>query len=264
MNDVLAQGGIGRLTRGLREQLQTMTAAAHTLASNLDGNEKAAEYLAVLNRAMCVQLRLIRQAELNERLYDENEMRVVLAPTDLAALGRDVMEKTDALVRPLLDIRAEFSSSLAALPTQADRDALEEMLLQFISNSVRAIGRSGTVRLELEQAEDRAVFTVTDTGGGLDPAALAGLFEPEEPEFPARGLVLARRIAALHGGALMAGNTEAGGACLAVSLPIVERARGVLHSPGIPVDRSGGWDPVLAALSGSLPAGAFRPDRKRR
>lgn len=291
MYDVMPQGGIDRLTRGLREQLQTMTAAAYALASNLEGNEKAAEYLAVLDRAVCAQLHLVRQAELNERLYSGNEMRVILAPMDLAALGRDVMEKTDALTRPLLDIRAEFSSSLPALPTQADRSALEEMLLCFIANSVRAIGRAGTIRLELEQVEDRAVFTVTDTGRGLAPDVLAELFVPDEDEknsedeedgengkdregggswedgnaleFPVRGLRLARRIAVLHSGTLVAGNTEAGGACLAVSLPIVERAEGVLRSPGI-VDSAGGWDPVLVALSGCLPPGAFLQDRKKR
>ena len=292
MYDGSSRGSVERLTRGLREQLQTMTAAAHALGSNLAGNGKAEEYLAVLEHAICSQLRLVRQAELNERLYGNNELRVILAPMDLAALGRDVMKKTDALTRPLLDIKAEFSSSLAALPTQADQAALEEMLLCFIANSVRVIGRGGTIRLELERVEGRAVFTLTDTGCGLAPEVLAGLFVPDEDEkdredgedreesenqeesedredgealeFPVRGLRLARRIAVLHSATLMAGNTEAGGACLAVSLPIVERASGALCSPAIPVDCSGGWDPVLVALSGCLPREAFLPERQKR
>lgn len=281
MYEVLPQSGMERMLGGLRAQLQTMMAATYALEAHLDGNEKAAEYLAVMDRAICAQLRLILQAELGQRLYSEDEMRVVLAPTDLAALGRDVMKKADALTRPLLDIKAEFSSTLAALPTQADRAALEKMLLAFISNSVRAIGRSGTIRLELERQRDQAVFTMTDTGGGLDPDALAGLFEPEDPdretngetdeeaepeqapEVPARGLLLARQIARLHGGTLVAGNTEAGGACLAVSLPIVEKAESILRSPPPSVD-GGGWDPVLVSLSDCLPLEAFLPDRRKR
>lgn len=264
MYEVLPDSGMDRLTRGLREQLQTMTAAVYALAPQLAGNEKAAGYLAVLDRAICVQLHLVLQAELAQRLYSENEMRVVPAPVDLAALGRDVMKKADALTRPLLEIKAEFSSSLAALPAHADQAALEEMLLVFISNSVRAIGRNGTIRLDLEQQRDQAVFTMTDTGGGLEPEALAGLFDPDEdPEALVRGLLLARRIAELHGGTLVAGNTEAGGARLAVSLPIVERAGGILRSPVIPAD-GGGWDPVLVALAGCLPQSAFLPpDRKK-
>lgn len=265
-----------RLVMGLREQLQTMTAAAYALNPHLAGNEKAVEYLAVMDRAICAQLRLVLRAELARRLYSRDERRVVPAPTDLAELGRDVMQKTDALTRPLLEIKAEFSSSLPALPAQADRTALEHMLLAFISNSVRAIGRGGTIRLELERQRDQAVFTMTDTGSGLDPHALSELFDSEaepgeeaggeteeEPDAPVRGLQLARQIAWLHGGTLVACNTQGGGACLAVSLPIVEKPGGMLHSPDIPVS-CGGWDPVLVSLSDQLPAEAFLPDRKKR
>lgn len=276
MYEALSQVGIERLTGGLREQLQTMTAAAYALAPQLAGNEKAREYLAVMDRAICAQLHLILQAELGRRLYSKDEQRVVLVPVDLVELGRDVMGRAGALTCPLLDIRAEFSSSLDVLPTLADRAALEKMLLAFLSNAVRAIGRAGTVRLELERQRNQAVFTMTDTGGGLDAAALAGLFEPEEepdgekpeeeepdgePEAPVRGLLLARRIAALHGGTLVAGNTEAGGACLVVSLPILEKPGGLLRSPSGPAD--GGWDPVLVSLSDCLPPEAFLPERRQ-
>lgn len=259
MDNMVPDSGAGRLTRGLRERLQEMTAASHALASAVAGNKKAEEYLAVVDRAICGQLRLLRQAELSARLNSPDEVRLDRAPVDLAALGRDVMKSADALTRPLLDIRAEFSSPLAALPTVADGDALRDMLLGFVSNSVRAIGRTGVVRLELERRRDEAVFTVTDTGGGLDPAALDARDEAEEAEEPSRGLLLAARIAQLHGGRLMAGNTEAGAARVAAVIPIVERVGGVLRSPAIPVETGGGWDPALVALSGCLPLAAFLP-----
>lgn len=254
-----------RLTQNLRERLQEMTAASQALKSGLAGDKKAAGYLAILDRAICAQLRLVRQLELDGRLNSPDELRLERTLVDLAELCRGTAARTDALTRPLLDIKVEFSTSMAALPAMVDRNALEEMLLGFISNSVRAIGRSGSIRLELEQAEDRALFTVSDTGGGVDPDVLAGLFDPlEEPETPARGLLLARRIAELHGGTLVAGSTDAGGARLAVSIPIVERLGGAIRSPSIPMENGGGWDPALVALSDCLPAEAFLPDRGRK
>lgn len=263
MGDIVSESGTGRLTRGLRERLQEMTAASHALAPAVTGNGKAEEYLAVLDRAICAQLRLLRQADLSARLNSPDEVRLDRAPVDLAVLGRDVMKSVDTLTRPQLDIRAEFSSPLAALPAVADVAALRDMLLEFISNSVRAIGRTGAVRLKLERQRDEAVFTVTDTGGGVDPAALDVRDEAEEPEELSRGLLLAKRIAELHGGRLMAGNTGAGGACVAVVIPIVERMGGALRSPAIPVETGGGWDPALVALSGCLPAAAFLPDGRK-
>lgn len=265
VRDIYPQSDTARLTQGLREQLQEMTAASQALGSGLAGNEKAMQYLAVLNRAICAQLRLVRRMELDGRLNSPDEIRLERTLVDLVELCRGTAEKADALTRPFLDIGTEFSTGLAALPALADRGALEDMLLGFISNSVRAIGRNGSIRLELERTEDRAVFTVTDTGGGLDPEVLACLFDPqEEPGSPARGLLLARRVAELHGGTLVAGSAEPSGARLAVSIPIVERIGGVLHSPLLLVDAAGGWDPALVALSGCLPAQAFLPGRRER
>lgn len=261
MCEICPQGDTARLAQKLRERLQEMTAVSQTLRASLAGDEKAENYLAILDRAICVQLRLVRQLELGQQLYTKSEVRLIPDLVDLVELGRNVMQKTDDLTRPLLEIRAEFSSPLATLPARADRTALEEMLLFFLSNSVRAIGRDGTIRLELERQRDQAVFTVTDTGGGLDPDTLADLFDPlAEAETRSSGLRLARRIAELHGGTMVAGSTETGGARLAVSIPIVERMVGVVRSPSIPVDNSGGWDPALVALSDCLPLEAFLPD----
>lgn len=251
-----------RLAQGLRERLQEMTAVSQALSTSLTEDEKAANYLAILDRAICVQLRLVRQLELSHKLYTENsEVRAFMAPTDLVEVGRDVMEKANALTWPLLEIKAEFSSSLSALPAQADRAELEEMLLFFIANSVRAIGRKGTIRLGLEQQGEQAVFTVTDTGGGLDPEVLEDLFDTNaEAETRARGLRLAQQIAGLHGGTMVAGNSKSGGARLAVSIPIKDWVGGYLQSPPIPVDNTGGWDPALVALADWLPLEAFLPD----
>lgn len=258
MDEIYLQGDTARLIGRLRERLQEMTAAVQALTGMAAGDSKAKEYLGVLNRGLCTQLRLIRRLELDRRLNSQDEIRLDRTTVDLAELCRSVAERADALTAPLLDIRVTCSAppSLSAI---ADRGALEELLLGFITNSVQAIGRSGSICLALERQEDRAVFTVTDSGGGMDPEVLAGLFDPqEEPETPARGLLLARRIAELHGGTLVAGNAEQAGARVAVSIPLVERLGGILQSPGIRVDE-GGWDPALVALSDCLPLRAFLP-----
>lgn len=265
MCDVCSQSGTARLTQRLRERLQEMTAVSQALSANLPADEKTAGYLAILDRAICAQLRLVQQLELDGRLNSPDELRLDQTLEDLAELCRSTAARADALTRPLLDIKVECSTAMTALPAMVDRNALEQMLLGFISNSVRAIGRSGSIRLELEQVEDRAVFTVSDTGGGVDAEVLAELFDPpEEPETPARGLLLAQRIAELHGGTLMAGNTDTGGARLAVSIPIVERLGGVLRSPSIPMENTGGWDPALVTLADFLPLEAFLPDRGKK
>lgn len=253
------------MTRLLREQLNEMLAASQALIRALAGQERALEYVAVLERGMCRQLRLIRRLELEQLLSSPDEVRMSPEPVDLVKLCRELMSRTDSLVRSL-DIRVRFSTALTTLPTLADRAALEEMLLALISNSVKAIGQGGDICLELGQQDRKAVFTVTDNGGGMDPAALAALFDsPEEdgdgddPAPSGRGLWLAQQIAALHGGILIVDSKQSKGVRLAVSIPLISRGGGVLASSTLAADDAGGWDRAMVALADCLPVKAFLP-----
>lgn len=259
-----------RLTRLLREQLNEMMAAGQALAGSLAGSSRALDYLAVLERGMFRQLRLIRQLELEQKLNGLDEVRLSRAPVDLVKMCRALIDRADALTAPL-GIHEQFSTSLAALPALADRAALEEMLLALISNSVKAIGRDGAILLELEQREHKAVFTLTDNGGGMDCAALSALFDPseeddEEPDDPlvcrGRGLSLAQQIAALHGGILIVDSKQSKGVRLAISLPLLSPIGGAISSPSLnpALDDTGGWDRVLVALSDCLPSCVFLPE----
>ena len=67
-----------------------------------------------------------------------------------------------------------------------------------------------------------------------------------------------QRIAALHGGVLVAQSGQDGGACLVVSLPIVvPTSVPARNNPGY--DNLGGYSPVLIELSDVLPWQAFAP-----
>lgn len=265
-------GGPAVPARLLREQLNEMMAAGQALGPALAGQERQGAYLAVINRGMCRMLRLIRRWEADERLGSPDELRLDRAAVDLAALCRELMDQ----VRPLsalLGVGAQFSTALPMLPALADRGALEDMLLELISGALRscaAAGGGGSLQLELARQENKAVFTLTDTGGGLDARTMAGLFAPPEEldgeerdgEDPGAGeLFLAQRVAALHGGILIADNQPQRGVRLVVSIPILERVGGALRSPlAVPVEE-GGWSKALVALSDCLPLQAFLPGR---
>ena len=257
-----------RLTSLLREQLNEMMAAGQALTGSLADNGRALEYMAVLQRGMFRQLRLIRQLELDQKLNGLDEVRLFRTLVDLVKMCRDLITRADPLLSPL-GIRVQFSTTLTALPTLADQAALEEMLLALISNSVKAIGRDGSILLELEQRDRKAVFTLTDNGGGMDCAVLSALFDPpeeddEEPDSPlarhSRGLSLVQQIAALHGGILIVDSKQSKGVRLAISMPLVSRIGGLLSTPPSARDDTGGWDRVLVALSDCLPLQAFLPE----
>ena len=254
----------GRLAGLLREQLNDMVAATHGLSELLPGDGLGADYLAVINRGICRQLRMVHRLELEHRLSSEDEIRLVTAPVDLAAMCRELMDEVAGIVRAL-GVRAEFFSESEELIVCADRARLEDLLLFLISNSLQAMKSGGELSLTLEKRGDQAIFLLSDNGGGASPEAMAEFFGASEeeldiPEHPTMGagLALARKIAALHGGFVLADNYEGKGMRLVVSisteLPGTEGLRTLR-----PVVREEGWNKTLVELSECLPNSFFAP-----
>jgi signal transduction histidine kinase len=255
----------GRLAGLLREQLNDMMAAAYGLSELLPADGKSADYLAVLNRGLCRQLRVVRRLELDHKLSSEDEIRLLPEPVDLVALCRGLMEEVGGIVRTL-GIRAEFVTGLNELVVCADGARLEDMLLCLISNSVQAMKAGGELLLSLETRGDQAIFLLADNGGGATAEALAEFFgaAEEECDIPEHasmgaGLPLARKIAALHGGFLLADNYEGKGMRLVVSISTRLPGRtGELRTPGVAM-REEGWNKTLVELSECLPASFYAP-----
>lgn len=249
----------------LREQLNEMMAAAQGLEQMAAADPNSRRCLAVLYQGLYRQLRLIRRLELDQRLHSEDEVRLSIVPADLVQLGRRLADQLNHLTNQL-EIRVSFTTPLAALSTLADPGALEDLFLCLISNALESIGCGGQVTLTLEQQGDKAIFTLSDSGAGLNEKAMAALFQPREGDdmdgTPSLGLglPLARQIALLHGGSLMLDQQE-GGARFLLSLPLREPdQQHLLHTPRIPMDDQGGWEKALVELSHCLPAQAFFPE----
>lgn len=266
MSEHLPRGQSGRLSGLLREQLNEMMAAAHGLGDLLEGSEKGRGYLAVINRRLAQQMRLVRHLELDYKMSSEDEVRLRLRTVDLVELCRELMAQVESVTH-VLGLRAEFHTELNQLLVSADRARLEDMLLCLISNAVKAAGEGGAVRLTLEKRGERVVFLLSDNGSGLNPDDLARLFEQKceddesEVGTMGMGLPLARKIAALHGGVIIADSCQSrGGTRLAVAMPCQEpEDDGGLHGRW-PVIHEEGWNKVLVELSDCLPARSFVPE----
>ena len=106
-----------------------------------------------------------------------------------------------------------------------DAAALNQVWLNLLDNALRAVGKSGTIRISTERVDDVLVTTVADSGPGIPQEHLSRIFEPFFSTRPAGegsglGLALSRRIVMQHGGTV-AVSTEAGrGTKFEVSLPI--------------------------------------------
>jgi PAS domain S-box-containing protein len=95
------------------------------------------------------------------------------------------------------------------LPTVfADRGQIERVIVNLLSNAMRATPTGGTITMTAAAHGRSVAFSVADTGAGIPRDFLSRIFEPfvQVPSAPAGGaglgLTISRRIVEAHGGQL--------------------------------------------------------------
>ena len=139
--------------------------------------------------------------------------------------------------RPLLESgRHELHISLPGTPVMVDGDGarLAEVLINLLNNAAKYTPRGGHVWIVCEPCGDEVALRVRDTGVGIAPEALPGLFRmftqlnasiDRSQGGLGVGLALARKLAELHGGRLEASSPGLGlGSEFVLWLPMVRQA----------------------------------------
>lgn len=157
---------------------------------------------------------------------EAGQLVVQFAPFDLvASLNRvvsSVQPLADKKALPLTLVCAEESLLLVS-----DRRRVEQILLNLINNGIKFTD-NGEVRIEVECSAEAVVVRVMDTGVGIDPAELPGLFQPfhqvdsglsRQHEGTGLGLAICRRLAGLLHGKISVTSEPGRGSMFALSLP---------------------------------------------
>ena len=237
--------GTARTAAELRLQLAQMTAASQLLERTAT-DDRSRGCLAALNQGICRMLRIVGRLELTYRLGGEKPPKLERACVDLARNARELGARLAGLLACAgVSLEVEAPESL---PAWADGALVDQMLMELVTLA----GRDG-----------QAVSTVEDDGPGIDPERVQYLFSGEEEAVPdwrrgGVGVAVARRVATLHGGTLMAGCAPGRGLRAVASIPLGTAEGMLLETPALGWDQ-GGFDEALVALSDILPARVFEP-----
>ena len=253
--------GAARTAGLLRVQLAQMTAASQLLGQTAT-DAKSREQLAALNQSICRMLRVVGRMELTYRLGADTP-RMEPAMVNLAKLVRELGEEMSALLAGAgVELTVRCPERMSAF---VDAGLIRQLVLELVSNGARAGKR---VAVTLTKRGDEASLTVEDDGPGVSPEKLEALFSGGGADVPdwrksGNGVAIARRIAALHGGRLMADAAPGRGLRMAVTIPLgLDRAGNRLESPPAEWD-DGGFSKALVGLSDLLPAGMFAPEAEK-
>ncbi|HEY2732577.1 MAG TPA: ATP-binding protein [Polyangiales bacterium] len=155
------------------------------------------------------------------------------------------------------EVKLVFENVQHLPPMHSDEGKVAQIMRNFISNALKFTDR-GTVTVSAQQTgRDEIVFSVRDTGIGIDLQAHAALFEPfVQIDSPRQrrvkgtglGLSLTRALSELLGGKVAVESTPGQGSHFSVQIPRVYRAADA---------------PPLAAISGEVASDPSLPKTEK-
>lgn len=256
-------GALNRLPSQLRELLNSLQGAVQMLAHTLRDSEKpeTGEYLAVVQQSFYRLLRLTRHLELADRAGQEDYSKVEKIPLDLAEICREMAYGARKLADQAgVTLKEDVPGGM--MPSLGDRMLLEIMLLELLSNALKAARKGGEAGIRLTTNGSRAQIMVWDDGPGMSQADLTAMMDGDSPDSLPKpgtglrlGLPIARYAAAAHGGAVLLESREGNGMRVTVSLPLHKVVRGAMYTPQVRAEES--FSPLLTLLSDALPWQVF-------
>ena len=158
-----------------------------------------------------------------------------LTSVDLNQIATEVAELYRATSAPSgagIAVRLRLDPSLGNV--DVDRNRIRQILNNLFTNAAEALeGRSdGIVTVETRRHvlgnHPVLELVVADNGSGFDPDIVSQIFDPyvtSKPKGTGLGLAIVKKIVDEHGGRIAADNLPAGGARIAILLPLDEPAR---------------------------------------
>ena len=204
-----------------------------------------------------------RGAELTGKLLAfSRRQSLAFKPVSLAAAAADFIRMAQRIVPESVRISLQVEASEATL--QADAGALQQILLNLVTNARDAMPKGGTIRIDVgrrrldaEQVRlhgwgtpgDYVTLSVADTGCGMDAATQARIFEPFFTTKPVGqgtglGMPMVYGLVKDHGGFVQIYSESGHGTTVRLYFPAV-RGEAVEPAPEVTPEVRGGTETLL-------------------
>lgn len=204
----------------IRNPLGIIKSSADVLKSRYDKKDQPDELFEFIPSEVRRLNRLV-----SDFLSFSRDRDLVLDKKDLV----QTIQKALAMIRqehPKVAETIQFDGRFATLPVCHDADAMIQVLLNLLMNSLEATEGRGAIRVSLmpsvERGKDMAILEVADNGPGL-PASAEKVFEPfftTKTRGSGLGLAVCKQIIEKHRGKILAESEKGKGTRMRIYLPM--------------------------------------------
>jgi two-component system sensor histidine kinase HydH len=152
---------------------------------------------------------------------------------------KDVLDRTLDWIsiparRQRVEVRREYPEEKVLIPV--DPEQVREAMVNLEMNALEAMPQGGTLRIILNQKDNKDVtIRLSDTGGGIPPGTESKIFDPfftTKDGGTGLGLSIVHSVVKNHGGTISVTSNNGEGTTFTLTLPFPKAIRGCFGAAG--------------------------------
>ena len=190
-------------------------------------DQQCREELGLVHRNASRLLQLVNQLLDLSRL-ESGSMKLQTAPEDIVPLLRGLLQSFSSYAERK-KISMAFTSSAETIVVYIDRDKVQKIITNVLSNAFKFTPEGGRIEMSLAQDPHYVNVRISDTGIGIPAQKIPRIFDrfyqvdgshTREQEGTGIGLSLTRELVELHKGTIAVESAEGEGTTFTIRLPL--------------------------------------------
>jgi signal transduction histidine kinase len=220
---LLAERGLAAavLAHEIRNPLAALRFQLHSLRRNAKQEER------VTATADTIDNELVRiQQLLADYLAHEKAQAMRVTPVDVVEAAQNLQILMQEMLRES-GTRMFINGANEHPIVTCDPHALRQVLINLVINAQQAMGKGGTITINIGRSDGFGTISVADTGPGIPPEMRERLFKPfatSKKEGSGIGLALVKRFVDNFGGSVTVDSEPGHGATFHLKLPLAKPA----------------------------------------
>ena len=221
---------VANVSHELRTPITTIKSYAETLLENVAQDSMEANFLEVINNESDRMTRLVKDL-LTLSLLDYDKKSMIKTKFSFDGLIENIVKKLSfEASRHNQDLIFESINKIP--PFFGDKDRLEQVVTNIITNAIKYTPDHGTIKVTCNYKLTNAILIVSDTGIGIPAADIKRLFDRFYRVDKARsrqrggtglGLAIAKEIIDAHGGTIKVDSIHGKGTTITVKMPVFSK-----------------------------------------